>query len=151
MATGSFLNWGSATLLAFRSTIVVGLGAMVRCLTPSVLYEQAQYFRIGSPADYPFGPPTFLAKEKVFVFHDQKEGFSVASAFCRQLGCVVFYSQDDGCFHCPCHGSTYSAAGAVVYGPAHKLAPWFEVFLTRDGQLIVNKDLAVPAACRLMV
>ena len=146
----SFLNWGSAGIVALWSAIGVSLGAVVKFLTPSVFYEPPQSFKIGSPADYPFGTPTFLAEEKIFVFRDQEKGISVASAVCSHLGCTVAYFQDDKRFHCPCHGSVYSADGTVVHGPAPKSLQWFEVTMARDGQLDVNKDQVVPASYRLM-
>ena len=67
----------------------VSLAAVVRFLTPSVFYEPPQSFKIGNPADFPFGPPTFLADEKIFVFRDRDKGFAVASAVCTHLGCTV--------------------------------------------------------------
>jgi cytochrome b6-f complex iron-sulfur subunit len=108
-------------------------------------------FKIGNAADFSFGPPTFLAEEKIFVFHNRETGFAVASAVCTHLGCTVGYFQTDGRFHCPCHGSVFGADGAVAHGPAPRPLEWFEVTLARDGQLSVDKDRVVPAAYRLLV
>jgi cytochrome b6-f complex iron-sulfur subunit len=147
----SFLNWGAAGLVALWSAVGVSLGAVVRFLTPSVFYEPPQTFKIGNPADFSFGSPTFLAEEKIFVFRDREKGFAVASAVCTHLGCTVAYFQSDEHFHCPCHGSVFAADGAVQHGPAPRPLEWFEVALARDGQLLVDKDRVVPAAYRLMV
>jgi cytochrome b6-f complex iron-sulfur subunit len=116
-----------------------------------VFYEPPQTFKIGSPGDFSFGPPTFLADEKIFVFRDREKGFKVASAVCTHLGCTVGYFQSDQRFHCPCHGSVFAADGAVQHGPAPKPLEWFEVTVARDGQLSVDKDHVVPASYRLMV
>jgi len=40
------------------------------------------------------------------------------NAVCTHLGCVVPWSAPNNKFMCPCHGSQYSAEGAVVRGPA---------------------------------
>ncbi|MBZ5586049.1 MAG: ubiquinol-cytochrome c reductase iron-sulfur subunit [Acidobacteriia bacterium] len=150
MKRRSFISWGAAGLAALCSAVGVSLGAVVRFMVPSVFYEPPQSFKIGSPADFPFGPPTFLADEKIFVFRDGEKGFAVASAVCTHLGCTVNYFPSDRRFHCPCHGSVFSSEGEVQHGPAPKALQWFEVTLTRDGQLRVDKDRPVAATYRLM-
>jgi cytochrome b6-f complex iron-sulfur subunit len=146
-----FFNWGTAGLAALWAAIGVSLGAVVRFLTPSVFYEPPRNFKIGNPADFAYGPPTFLADQKIFVFRDREKGFAVASAVCTHLGCTVNYFQSDGRFHCPCHGSIFASDGKVTHGPAPRPLEWFEVTLARDGQLRVDKEKVVPAAYRLMV
>jgi cytochrome b6-f complex iron-sulfur subunit len=147
----NFLNWGTVGVASLLSAFAVSLGAVARFLTPSVFYEPPQSFKIGNPGDFPFGQPTFLSEEKIFVFRDREKGFAVASAVCTHLGCTVAYFQNDRQFHCPCHGSIFSSTGAVQHGPAPRALNWFEVTLTRDGQLRVDKDKIVPPTCRLMV
>ena len=138
-------------MAALCSAVGVSFGAVVRFLVPSVFYGTPQSCKIGNPGDFPYGPPTFLADEKIFVFRDRERGFAVASAVCTHLGCTVAYFQDDREFHCPCHGSVFSPTGAVLHGPAPQSLNWFEVTLTRDGQLRVDKDKVVPPTYRLMV
>lgn len=147
----TFVSWGAAGFVALCSGVAVSLGAVIRFLVPSVFYEPPQSFKIGDPADFPFGPPTFLADEKIYVFRERDKGFAVASAVCTHLGCTVQHFQTDQKFHCPCHGSVFAADGAVVHGPAPRPLQWFEVTQTRDGQLRVDKDKAVPPDYRLMV
>lgn len=147
----AFFSWGTAGFVTLCSGVGVSLAAVVRFLVPNVFYEPPQSLKIGNPADFPYGPPTFLADEKIFVFRDREKGFAVASAVCTHLGCTVGYSQSDQRFHCPCHGSVFGANGAVQHGPAPRGLNWFEVTLTRDGQLRVDKDKVVPSNYRLMV
>ncbi len=151
MQRRTFLSWGAAGFGALWAGVAVSLAAVVRFLTPSVFYEPPQAFKIGNPADFPFGPPTFLAEEKIYVFRDREKGFAAASAVCTHLGCTVNYFQSDGRFHCPCHGSIFASDGMVQHGPAPKPLQWFEVTLARDGQLRVDKDRPVPPGYRLMV
>lgn len=146
-----FLTWGTAGFAALCSAVGVSFGAVVRFMVPSVFYEPPQLFKIGTPADFPFGPPTFMANEKIFVFREREKGFAVASAVCTHLGCTVAFFPSDDRFHCPCHGSVFAANGKVIHGPAPRPLDWFEVTLARDGQLQVNKDRIVPSSYRLMV
>jgi cytochrome b6-f complex iron-sulfur subunit len=145
------ISWGGVGVAALVSAVGVSLAAVVRYLTPSVFYEPPQAFKIGSPADFAFGAPTFLVDEKIFVFRDRDKGFSAASAVCTHLGCTVAHFQSDNKFHCPCHGSVFAADGSVQHGPAPRALEWFEVTLARDGQLRVDKDKIVPPTYRLMV
>ncbi len=147
----AFLNWGTAGMVALCSAVGVSFAAVGRFLVPNVFYEPPQSFKIGDPADFPYGPPTFLADEKIFVFRDRDKGFAAASAVCTHLGCTVAHFSSDQKFHCPCHGSVFGPDGAVLHGPAPKPLNWFEVTLARDGQLSINKDKIVPSSYRLMV
>ena len=138
-------------MVALTGAVGISFGAVVRFLVPSVFYEPPQVFKIGKPADFAFGPPTFLVDEKIFVFRHRERGFAVASAVCTHLGCTVAFFQSDDRFHCPCHGSVFASNGNVVHGPAPRPLNWFEVTLARDGQLRVDKDKIVPDSYRLMV
>jgi cytochrome b6-f complex iron-sulfur subunit len=151
MKRREFLSWGAAGFAAIWAAVGVSLAAVGRFLTPSVFYEPPQDFKIGTPGDFPFGPPTFLSDQKIFVFRDREKGFAVASAVCTHLGCTVQYFGTDRQFHCPCHGSVFSPEGSVVHGPAPRALEWFEVTLARDGQLRIDKNKTVPANYRLMV
>ena len=147
----AFLSWGTLGMGALCSAFAVSLGAVGRFLVPSVFYEPPQSFKIGNPADFPFGPPTFMADEKIFVFRDRDKGFAAASAVCTHLGCTVAHFSSDQKFHCPCHGSVFGPDGNVLHGPAPRPLNWFEVTLARDGQLNIDKDKIVPSSYRLMV
>jgi cytochrome b6-f complex iron-sulfur subunit len=147
----AFLSWGTVGVGALCSAAAVSMAAVGRFLVPNVFYEPPQSFKIGSPADFPFGPPTFMADEKIFVFRDRDKGFAVASAVCTHLGCTVAHFTSDQKFHCPCHGSVFGADGTVLHGPAPRPLNWFEVTLARDGKLNIDKDKIVPSNYRLMV
>lgn len=44
-------------------------------------------------------------------------GFSVVTAICTHANCTVEWNGSDR-FECPCHGSKFTADGAVTSGPA---------------------------------
>jgi cytochrome b6-f complex iron-sulfur subunit len=124
--------------------IVAGAGAAVsllgtalawaRSLVPNVLYEPPVRRRVGLPKRFPEGH-TYLSDEKVFLI--RKEGkIRALSAICTHLGCTVG-TQGEG-YHCPCHGSTFSADGGNTGGPAPRPLPWHPVELGGGGVLIVD-------------
>jgi Rieske Fe-S protein len=62
--------------------------------------------------------------------------FAAVSPICTHLGCTVNVEGD--LLVCPCHGSTYDRAGAVLRGPAERPLRRFPVALTADQQLIID-------------
>ncbi len=47
------------------------------------------------------------------------DSFIALSLVCTHQGCVIGV-EDNGSFRCPCHGSTFTDAGAVTQGPAER-------------------------------
>lgn len=74
---------------------------------------------------------------------------------CPHLGCTVPWRPEfpftdprnsetyNGWFRCPCHGSTYSAAGVRVFGPAPRSMDTFEVTV-ENGNIVVNTGEITP-------
>ncbi len=56
--------------------------------------------------------------QQVAVSRDDAGHPTAVSAICTHLGCVVGWNAVDRTWDCPCHGSRFSAAGEVLYGPA---------------------------------
>jgi cytochrome b6-f complex iron-sulfur subunit len=147
----SFLSFSAAGAAALAVTGGGLVASMVRFLFPSVYYESPQKFKIGPAKDFPIGIPTFLPQEKVYVFRDEAKGFAATSAVCTHLGCTVQWFNNDRTFHCPCHGSVFTADGKVVHGPAPRPLEWMEITLAKDGQLQVDKGRVVPESYRLVL
>ena len=137
------MGWIAGTFAAAATAL-----ATVRFLVPNVVFEPAQRFKAGAPEDYPDGSITFLEDERVFLMR-RGNTFRCMSAVCTHLGCTVNRAQKG--YHCPCHGSVFTADGEVQHGPAPRPLEWFEVTLARDGQLSVDKNKVVPPAYRLLV
>jgi Rieske Fe-S protein len=118
-----------------------GVGA-VRFLVPNVLYEPSQIFKAGKADDYPDGSVTFLEDERVFLVR-QGNTFRCLSAICTHLGCTV--NRTGKGYHCPCHGSVFDEQGSVKGGPAPRGLAWFQMTLSKDSRLLVDKSRAVAA------
>ena len=129
------LGW-LATTLAFAASVA----ASVRFLVPNVLFEPSLRFKAGKPDDYPDGSVTFLEEERVFLIR-QGNTFRCLSAVCTHLGCTV--NRADHGYHCPCHGSVFDELGGVKSGPAPRALEWFEVAVSKDSRLLVDKNQRV--------
>ncbi len=54
----------------------------------------------------------------VAVHRDEQGDVTLRSAVCTHLGCHVQWNNAEKTWDCPCHGSRFDAAGAVLNGPA---------------------------------
>ena len=91
------------------------------------------------------GPAGDFAADGVYTrFRDQ--GFFLVrrggklfalSAICTHRKCKLDVTADRS-FACPCHGSTFDAAGHVTTGPARRDLPVLAVSANAQGQLLVT-------------
>ena len=70
------------------------------------------------------------------VFAAAPGGKEAISLSCTHQGCTV-QKQNDGQFHCPCHGAVFDAEGRVVSGPAQRNLPRFQVVDKKDRKSVV--------------
>jgi len=128
--------------LAGTFAIVASAAGAVRFLVPNVLFEPSQIFKAGKAEDYPDGSVTFLEDERVFLVR-QGNTYRCLSAICTHLGCTVNRAAKG--YHCPCHGSVFDEQGSVKGGPAPRGLAWFQVTLSKDNRLLVDKSRTVAA------
>ncbi len=142
-----FLTW--LGLAGVAATVLASAGATLRYLLPTVFYEPSLRAKVGPPAQFTEGTINFLADAKVYVHHTQA-GFFAISATCTHLGCVVA-AKDEGGFTGPCHGSVFDERGDVLAGPAPRGLPWFELTMSPEGQLVVDRSRAIEPGTKLVV
>jgi nitrite reductase/ring-hydroxylating ferredoxin subunit len=91
------------------------------------------------------GPVGLYAADGVYdKFHDQgfflvREGgkLKALSSYCTHRKCKL--TAEANCtFNCPCHGSTFSADGKIVQGPAKKDLPILSTYNLPNGHLGVS-------------
>ncbi len=122
--------------------------ASMRFVVPSVLYESPSRVPLGPPEHFPPGEVTYLADQRLFVFHDA-DGISALSAVCTHLGCLTAWQPELGIIACPCHGSKFKRDGSKIEGPAPRPLPWLRMWLSDEGDLMV--DRAVLLSSRQLV
>ncbi len=80
-------------------------------------------------------------------------------ATCTHLGCLTLWSEADGEFHCPCHGSAFALAGDNIRGPAPRPLDLCTIRATGDGYVEIDASRvfrreagrALPSDCYLLV
>jgi glycine/D-amino acid oxidase-like deaminating enzyme/nitrite reductase/ring-hydroxylating ferredoxin subunit len=55
---------------------------------------------------------------KVAAYRDSAGAFTVRSATCTHMGCLVRWNRSEKTWDCPCHGSRFATDGTVISGPA---------------------------------
>ena len=137
--------------LGLGSLAVAGAGTAVfayQFLSPNVLYEPSPIVNAGKPASYPPDSVTLDPATGIFVVREA-QGFYALSAVCTHLGCLTAWKPDLGIIACPCHGSKFKPDGSKIVGPAPKPLPWLRMWLSDDGDLMV--DRSAPIAARQFV
>jgi cytochrome b6-f complex iron-sulfur subunit len=132
--------------LGASSVAVAGLSACalgMRYMAPSVLDEPEPIVNVGKPEQYPIDSVTLDPRFAIFVVRLQ-EGFYTLSAVCTHLGCLPAWKPETGVIACPCHGSAFQRDGSIIAGPAPRPLPWLKMWLTDDGNLMVDRATTVP-------
>ena len=128
--------------LAGSFAVVASAAGAGRFLVPNVLFEPSLRFKAGKPDDYLDGSVTFMEDERIFLVR-KGNTFRCLSAICTHLGCTVNRANQG--YHCPCHGSVFDDQGSVKSGPAPRALEWFQVTLSKDNRLLVDKNQRVAA------
>jgi len=101
---------------------------------------------LGAPNTYQLGTKLYIPEVKAWLMRD-KDGLYAVSATCTHLGCTV--NNGDEKFICPCHDSQFDHSGRVLQGPASDPLPHFELSLSDDGRVIINRLVTVPPIIKL--
>lgn len=136
----TFVKWLTFGWAAFIA-VVAGYGTMVmRYLFPNVLFEPKQSFKAGYPDDYILGDVSERFKDRhgVWIVRDSERIYAL-STMCTHLGCTPNWLSNEGKFKCPCHGSGFYKTGINFEGPAPRPLERFRIYLSDDGQIVVDK------------
>ena len=131
-----FVRLGLGSLgIAAAGTVAFGY----QFLSPNVLYEPSPVVNMGKPESYALDSVTLDVDARIFVVHGD-EGFFALNAVCTHLGCLTAWKPEIDTIACPCHGSKFSRQGAKKEGPAPKPLPWLRMWLSEDGELMVDRS-----------
>jgi cytochrome b6-f complex iron-sulfur subunit len=128
------LGLGSLGIAAAGTTVFA-----YQFLSPNVLYEPSPIINAGKPESFPMDSVTLDVNSSIYIIHS-KEGFFSLSAVCTHLGCLTAWKPDLGIIACPCHGSKFKPEGDKIEGPAPKPLPWKRMWITEDGDLMVDRS-----------
>jgi cytochrome b6-f complex iron-sulfur subunit len=117
-------------------------------LSPNVLYEPSPIVNAGKPDHYPPDSVTLDPQAAIFIVNSA-QGFYALQATCTHLGCLTAWQPELGIIACPCHGSKFRRDGTKIAGPAPRPLPWFRMWLSDEGDLMV--DRAAPLSSRQFV
>jgi cytochrome b6-f complex iron-sulfur subunit len=132
--------------LGLGSLAVAGCGAAVfgyEFLSPNVLYEPSPVANVGKPDRFPQDSLTADPESGIYI-RQAAEGFYSLAATCTHLGCLTAWKPELGIIACPCHGSKFNRQGTKVDGPAPKPLPWLKVWLSDEGDLLVDRSTVIP-------
>ena len=87
---------------------------------------EAKYSVLGTAGGYVI--------EGSIIIINTGQGFLALSSVCTHSGCKVSYDHASGNLPCPCHGSVFSTAGAVINGPAASPLPTYDI--TQEGDIL---------------
>jgi cytochrome b6-f complex iron-sulfur subunit len=105
-----------------------------------------QIFVLAKPGIYPSGTTTPVADGRAFIKHDERGLYAINST-CTHLGCLVKQARSG--FECPCHGSQFTATGAVTNGPATSPLNCAGLSLNQEGRVVLDLSQPVDADFRL--
>jgi len=108
-------------------------------LSPNVLYEPSPIINAGKPEAFPLESVTLDVNSGIYILH-ASEGFFSLSAVCTHLGCMTAWKPELGMIACPCHGSKFNQTGEKIEGPAPKPLPWKRMWVSEDGDLMVDRS-----------
>ena len=136
------------TRLGVGSLIVAAAGSGLfsyEYFSPNVLFEAAPVVKAGKPDQFPPNTVTLDPQNGIYLVNSAK-GFYALQAVCTHLGCPTAWKPELNLIACPCHGSRFNTDGIKVAGPAPQPLPWFKVWLSDDGFLMVDRSttLKVP-------
>jgi cytochrome b6-f complex iron-sulfur subunit len=129
------------------SIAVAALGSGVfgyQYMSPNVLFEPSLIVNAGKPAEYEIDSVTFDPQNGIYVVRDAA-GFYALSAICTHLGCVTAWKPELDLIACPCHGSKFRKDGSKIEGPAPRPLPWLRMWVSDDGDLMVDRGTTVQA------
>ncbi len=113
-------------------------------LSPNVLYEPSPVVNAGKPDRYPTDSVTLDPVNGIYVINSP-QGFYALNATCTHLGCMTAWKPELGIIACPCHGSKFRKDGTKIEGPAPKPLPWIRMWLSDEGDLMVDRSAQLTA------
>ena len=108
-----------------------------------MLYEPSAIVNVGKVESFAVNSVTMDVNSGIYLVRAD-EGYFALSMVCTHLGCLTAWNQDLGIIACPCHGSKFKRTGEKIEGPAPKPLPWLKIWVSDDGDLMVDRSTEIP-------
>jgi len=128
-----FLSLAWKSVLALSG--LLGLGGLARFFAFQPQPDPPSQFDLGPEADFPKTSPVEIAEAGALVWYTD-DGYHALSLVCPHLGCKVERLADG--FTCPCHGSSFTTAGALKHGPADRPLRSLNLSIDQNQHLILE-------------
>ncbi|HSN92939.1 MAG TPA: Rieske 2Fe-2S domain-containing protein [Anaeromyxobacteraceae bacterium] len=138
---------GLAALASALAALGFAALGSLKLARPSVSPTPARKFKVTLPETLAPGEPFLPPGRNVALFRDSAGAVYAVSRVCTHLGCIVRPSPAG--FDCPCHGSRFSADGAVKRGPAPKALAWHPVTKLGANAYLVDEGRTVAPGTRV--
>lgn len=122
---------GSLALLALQWA-----AALLRFLRPAGTGGFGGQVFAGRVEEFPIGSVNRLVAGRFYITRTE-QGLLAIYQKCTHLGCAVPWVEEEGQFHCPCHGSLFNPLGEVIGGPAPRPLDFFPLTV-RSGEVWVD-------------
>jgi cytochrome b6-f complex iron-sulfur subunit len=113
-----------------------GLAALYKLLKPVPTGGFGGSVFAGRVAEFAIGSVNRVLAGRFYLVRTE-DGLLALWQRCTHLGCSVPWVEEEGQFHCPCHGSLYNRMGEVIGGPAPRPLDIFPITI-RGGEVWVD-------------
>jgi cytochrome b6-f complex iron-sulfur subunit len=135
------IAWG-ASLAALGGEAIA---ALFKFIQPVSAGGFGGVVRAGRVDEFTPGSVSLVKAGRFFLYRLEDGSFLALWQRCTHLGCSVPWVEEEGQFHCPCHGSLYNRVGEVLGGPAPRPLDIFPVTI-KDGEVFVDTGQPVSRA-----
>ena len=102
---------------ASAENLLSGAKESVKGLTKQIAYQPTKEM---DDIEKGHGAVISYEGQKTGVYKDDSGRMFFVTTRCPHLGCELEWNPDEKTWDCPCHGSSFSYEGNVIYGPAQK-------------------------------
>ena len=126
------IAWGGSLALVFGQVAL----ALLKFIKPVSAGSFGGSIYAGKVEEFAIGGINRILAGRFYISRTE-EGILALWQKCTHLGCAVPWVEEEGQFHCPCHGSLFNKVGEVLRGPAPRPLDLFPVSI-ESGEVWVD-------------
>ena len=126
------IAWGGSLVVLLGQSVV----ALLNFMKPVSSGGFGGEIYAGKVEEFAINSVNRILKGRFYIARSE-DGLLALWQKCTHLGCAVPWVEEEGQFHCPCHGSLFDRNGEVTGGPAPRPLDLFPVSV-RSGEVWVD-------------